>query len=118
MTISRRGIGQWGETQACAFLTRQGFSVIERNFFTTAGEIDIIARKGDDVYFVEVKTRQTGAMAYDLALTYEKKRRMRKAMASYCYKRRVAEVGIIPASLMVVIDKATLKVRFRLAMLL
>lgn len=118
MTTTRRGIGDWGETQACGFLVRQGFGIIERNFSTTVGEIDIIARKDDDIYCVEVKTRQAGAMAYDLAVTAEKKRRMMKTMAKYCYKRGVANLGIVPATLMVVVNKATSTVSFRMAIVL
>lgn len=117
--VTRRGErGRWGETQACSFLERQGFVVVDRNYHTTGGEIDIVARKGDDVYFIEVKTRVAGPMGNDLAVTPEKVRRMRKAVATYCYRRGVVDVGIILASLMVVVKKEAQKVAFRLAVML
>ena len=49
-------IGQIGEDIACKFLVKQGFSVIEQNYQKKWGEIDIIAKKGETLHFVEVKT--------------------------------------------------------------
>jgi len=48
--------GLQGEDKAAAFLTDQGYTIIERNWKIKGGEIDIIAVKGDTVVFVEVKT--------------------------------------------------------------
>ena len=52
----RRLTGDLGETIACGFLERQGFTIIERNYQRPWGEIDIIAVKEGVVRFVEVKT--------------------------------------------------------------
>lgn len=49
-------IGQVGENVACRFLVKHGFSLVERNYQKKWGEIDIIARKGKILHFVEVKT--------------------------------------------------------------
>ena len=49
-------IGQVGEDVACRFLVKHGFSLVERNYQKKWGEIDIIARKGKILHFVEVKT--------------------------------------------------------------
>lgn len=49
-------IGMLGEDVVCRFLERRGFSVLERNYRKFIGEIDIIARKGKETHFVEVKT--------------------------------------------------------------
>lgn len=113
-----RGRGDWGETHACGFLVRHGFQIVERNFQTPAGEIDIIAKLRDDYYFVEVKTRAAGEMAYDVAVTAEKKYRLKKTLASYCVKRNVGEVGMILATLMVVVSRASQSVHFRLAVII
>ena len=107
--------GAWGEGQACLFLERQGFCVLSRNFHTTSGEIDIVAEKGGDYYFIEVKTRRAGDMATDLAVTSTKLRRFRKAVLTYCYRHTIAEGSFIIASLMVVVDPTTKQVSFRLA---
>ncbi|MBN2354355.1 MAG: YraN family protein [Spirochaetales bacterium] len=53
--MNRRRYGAWGEEQAVAFLEKKGYTVIERNFRSPSGEIDIIARLGERVVFVEVK---------------------------------------------------------------
>lgn len=50
-------IGQRGETLATQYLERQGFVILERNARIGHKEVDIIARDGSEVVFVEVKTR-------------------------------------------------------------
>lgn len=52
----RKAIGRLGEEIASEFLSRKGFTVIERNYRKPWGEIDIIAEKGGLVRFVEVKS--------------------------------------------------------------
>lgn len=58
MNTSR--VGAAGEQAASEFLVRQGFEIIQRNFKTPRCEIDIIARKANCIYFVEVKFRSSG----------------------------------------------------------
>lgn len=53
----KQKVGAWGEDLAAAFLARQGFAIVERNFRTRWGEIDIIASRAGHLHFVEVKTR-------------------------------------------------------------
>lgn len=50
-------IGKRGETLAAQYLERQGFMILERNARIGHKEVDIIAQDGDEVVFVEVKTR-------------------------------------------------------------
>ncbi len=50
-------MGERGENLAAAYLRDQGFKIVIRNFRCPAGEIDIIARDGPTLVFVEVKTR-------------------------------------------------------------
>ncbi len=55
-----RRVGAGGEDRAASFLESRGFEIIERNYrFGRAGEIDLIARRGDLLVFVEVKSRNT-----------------------------------------------------------
>lgn len=56
MYSERRQFGNIGETIACEFLVRHGFSILERNFLRKWGEIDIVAKKGVVLRFVEVKS--------------------------------------------------------------
>ena len=50
-------LGRRGEDAAARFLDRLGYEIVERNWTCAAGEADIIARDGDALVFVEVKTR-------------------------------------------------------------
>ena len=52
---SSQKIGQLGEDIACKFLMKHGFSILERNYTKKWGEIDVIAKKEDRLYFIEVK---------------------------------------------------------------
>ncbi len=57
MKKENKAVGDFGESSACTFLKHHGYKILERNYKNKIGEIDIIARKGDYVVFVEVKTR-------------------------------------------------------------
>lgn len=52
-------LGRRGEDAAARFLDRRGYEIVERNWTCAAGEADIIARDGEYVVFVEVKTRSS-----------------------------------------------------------
>ena len=54
--MGNREIGQSGEERATQYLLENGYEVLERNYKTKTGEIDIIAKKAETVVFVEVKT--------------------------------------------------------------
>ena len=56
-TMHRKRLGRAGENAAAKFLKARGYTIVERNFRTPFCEVDIIARKGDVLAFVEVKTR-------------------------------------------------------------
>ncbi len=55
-------VGLDGENRAAAFLEAKGFQIIERNWRTKRGEIDIIALKNDILVFIEVKTLPKGTL--------------------------------------------------------
>ena len=54
--MGNKEIGQNGEERATQYLLEKGYEIIERNYKTKSGEIDIIAKKAETVVFVEVKT--------------------------------------------------------------
>lgn len=58
MKINNR-IGKIGEKLAAEYLEKHGYEIITTNFYTKRGEIDIIARKDNEIVFVEVKTRSS-----------------------------------------------------------
>ena len=55
--------GQYGENTAAAFLQNLGYTILERNYHSRYGEIDLIAKDGDTVVFAEVKCRRDAAFA-------------------------------------------------------
>ncbi len=59
---TKDGVGRAGEVFACNYLKNKGITIIARNYRNRLGEIDIIARDGEYLCFVEVKTR-TGSSA-------------------------------------------------------
>lgn len=52
-------LGRQGETMAASYLSAHGYTVLQRNYSCPMGELDIVARQGDVVAFVEVKTRRS-----------------------------------------------------------
>lgn len=61
MSKTSHSLGKQGEDLALAFLLKQGYRCIARNFRTRSGEIDIIAADGPTICFIEVKTRRQGS---------------------------------------------------------
>ena len=51
-----RAKGNLAEDKACSFLYTKGFTLIERNFYSRFGEVDISASKGEVLHFIEVKS--------------------------------------------------------------
>jgi putative endonuclease len=58
MSINRKKLGAWGERIAREHIEKLGYQVIETNFRCHEGEIDIIAQEGEQLVFVEVRTRR------------------------------------------------------------
>src|SRR6185295_16624585 len=59
MTHARIALGKTGEDLACRELTRRGYAILARRYRRRRGEIDIIARDGPTIVFVEVKARES-----------------------------------------------------------
>ena len=80
----RRSVGSRGEAEAAQFLERQGLAIIARNFCTRRGEIDLIARDGDTLVFVEVRVRTSRAFGGAAAsITAAKRARMVAAAGAF-----------------------------------
>ena len=62
VNTERRKIGNLGEDIACEFLKNARYKILERNFSTDFGEIDVICKKKRTLYFVEVKARSKSKM--------------------------------------------------------
>lgn len=62
MADDRKKLGNWGERLAAQHLEAKGYEVLERNWRTARGEIDLVVQAGQELVFVEVKTRRGRAM--------------------------------------------------------
>ena len=85
-----RLLGDRGERAAARFLRSRGLRVLARGYRTRHGEIDLIARDGDVLVFVEVKSRRHGVPAE--AVTDEKQRRITLAALHFLRKHGLLEV--------------------------
>ena len=78
-----------GEKRAASYLISKGFLVIERNWRTKSGEIDIIAYKNDTLVFVEVKTLPNGTMdMIQRELNSQKRQRIIKTSKRFLLNHR------------------------------
>lgn len=89
----RQSLGKAGEDLACAELRRRGYAILARRYRTRYGEIDIVARDGSTIVFVEVKARRDerfGTAA--AAVTGWKQLRIARMAADYLVRHRLADV--------------------------
>ncbi len=84
-----RWLGDRGEREAARFLRRAGLKVLLRGYRTSEGEIDLIARDGETLVFVEVKSRRAGSPAE--AVTPEKQRRLTLAALHFLKRHHLLE---------------------------
>jgi len=84
MTVRRQALGIQGENLAVAELERRGYAILARRYRTRHGEIDIVARDGATIVFVEVKVKVTGEFGTAAeAVTVFKQRRVISMAVDY-----------------------------------
>ena len=90
MTLQRQTLGIRGEDLAVAELARQGYAVLARRYRTRHGEIDIVARDGETIVFVEVKAKESAEFgtAAD-AVDARKQRRVISMAVDYLARNRL-----------------------------
>lgn len=82
-----RQIGELGERVAARFLERAGYRILERNWRAGRLELDLVARDGGTIVFVEVKARRPGPQDPSEAVDRRKRSRVRKAAARWIATR-------------------------------
>jgi len=83
----RKELGQAGEKMAEVFLRKQGYRILERNYQTPYGEIDLIAREAREIVFIEVRTRRGTDFGTSIeSLTRNKISHWGKSASSYLQK--------------------------------
>ena len=90
--MNKRNIGQEYEQRAADYITNKGYKIIERNFRNRMGEIDIIAKDGDYLVFIEVKYRSSSKEGHPTeAVNFAKQRRITKTALYYCAVNGISE---------------------------
>lgn len=84
-----KNLGLKGETLAVKFIKKRGYAIITQNYKTPFGEIDIIAKDGDTIVFIEVKTRKNTIFGYPFESVNKKKiQKIKKSALHYLKKQR------------------------------
>jgi putative endonuclease len=92
MTDERKILGAEGERAAEKYLRRQRYTILERNYRSPLGEIDLIALDGKTVVFIEVKTRTGEAHGSPLeAVDARKQRQISRVAQSFLLRHRLQE---------------------------
>ncbi len=77
-------LGRLGENFAAEILTAKGYELLERNYRCIYGEIDLVARNGDKISFIEVKTRTDSRFGWPgEAITKEKWQKIKKSAQQF-----------------------------------
>ncbi len=80
----RQSLGRWGEGVAAEYLSQRGYEILERNFRTPYGEIDLVTRHEGAIIFVEVKTRASKAFGRpEESVTEQKQAHLLDAAEAY-----------------------------------
>jgi putative endonuclease len=106
-TSSSQKIGELGEDVACKFLMKHDFSIVERNYTKKWGEIDIIAKKKNKIYFIEVKSKSVSDLDFVFSnktnlstqagrpeenMHLWKMKRLRRVVETYLINKRIGSV--------------------------
>ncbi len=88
MTKKRQSLGREGEQLAKEFLENRNYIIVEQNYRTRLGEIDLIARHGKTLVFIEVKARQTLSHGHPFeAITRRKQQQMSQVALEYLNRK-------------------------------
>jgi len=116
MTLARQRTGRRGEDLACMELVRRGYAVLARRYRTRHGEIDIVARTGGIIVFVEVKARHGGRFGDPAeAVTSHKQRRLASMAEDYLVRHGLMDAPcrfdvvaidfeVLPPTVTVIVD--------------
>ena len=91
----RQDIGRYGENRAADYLQDRGYEIIDRNWRSREGEIDLVARERDFIVFIEVKTRNGAGFGHPFeAITKDKVARMRRLATDWCSSKQITGLKV------------------------
>ncbi len=86
-------MGDSGERSAVSYLQRQGFAILDRNYTFNHGEIDVVAKDGDDLVFVEVKLRRSIRFGSpEESVTPAKQELIRRTAEGYLQEKKLKNI--------------------------
>lgn len=86
----KKDFGNAGENLATEYLEKQGYTILERNFYCKQGEIDIIAKDKNEIVFIEVKSRSNIVFGIPSeAVTKQKIKHLFKTARYFLYKNKM-----------------------------
>lgn len=113
-------LGSLGEELGCRYLRDKGYTIVETNYCNASGrrigEIDIVAEKGTELVFVEVKSRlgtEEGSLVPEEAITRQKLRKLERIAECYVRERRCVEKSYHFDALAILYDMSTKKAFIR-----
>lgn len=96
--MNNRQLGQIGEDAAAEILIRAGYKILCRNYRCKYGEVDIIAARGTQVCFIEVKTRRNRNYGRPCeAVDHTKQQHIKRA--AVCYLKDMERRGYVPGNI-------------------
>lgn len=102
MGFKKKAKGAWGESVACDYLEKRGYSIVDRNWRAGHCELDIVARRGDAAHVVEVKTRRDSVFN-DVSELVRPRQQRAILEASDAYARSHEWVAGVQVDLLVVV---------------
>lgn len=98
MKTPKRATGDRGESIAVEYFLKRGFIVLDRNYQKPWGEIDVIAKKGSELHFIEVKTQSVNSSvnSFDFyeaeeRVDYYKRNKLRRIIETYLLEKRLTD---------------------------
>ena len=86
--MNRRKEGAYYENLVAEYLKTQGYEILEKNYRCRIGEIDLIAKEGETLVFVEVKYRRSSEAGDPAeAVDYRKQKKISRVAEYYCWKK-------------------------------
>ena len=106
--MNKRQTGADYEALAARWLQEQGYEILEKNYRCRQGEIDLIARDGRYLVFIEVKYRKGSRAGHPAeAVDVRKQRRISRSAAYYCYEHRIPETQACRFDVIGILDGKT-----------
>lgn len=110
--LNNKKIGDLGERIAKIYLEINKYQILKCNFRNKFGEIDIIARKGRTLHFVEVKTRTSHFIEARLAINNQKQEHIWKTAEYYLYINNIVNLEIQFDAIEIYIEKENWQINY------